>query len=180
MTIPLIILALFSISVAWGWPLWNAEASKLGHLLEIAQPPLNSPKELRVRLLGEEYHLLAGGLALAAAVIGAVIAWRKYGRGTPTPEQLAEPRGLFAEKWYFDHFYDATFRRGTVNAAYTVANLDKGDRASLDASFNAIASGSAWVGGKLRTLQTGNVRQYVFALALTVLGLLVMLTWLTR
>ena len=181
MTIPLIILAIFSICVAWGWPLWNAEASKLGHLLELAQPPLNSPKELRERLLAEEYHLMAGGLALAAAVIGALVAWSKYGRRAPSSKQLAEPKGVFAEKWYFDRLYDATFRRGTVKAAYAAANLDKSEtRRSLDGSLNGLATGSAWIGSRLRKLQTGNVRQYVFALALTVLGLLGMLTWLTR
>ena len=33
MTVPLIILAVFSVGVAWGWPLWDADASYLGHVL---------------------------------------------------------------------------------------------------------------------------------------------------
>ena len=33
MTVPLIVLAVFSVGVAWGWPLWDPDASYLGHLL---------------------------------------------------------------------------------------------------------------------------------------------------
>jgi NADH-quinone oxidoreductase subunit L len=37
MTVPLIVLALFSIIVAWGWPIWDAEASALEHHIHHAQ-----------------------------------------------------------------------------------------------------------------------------------------------
>jgi NADH:ubiquinone oxidoreductase subunit 5 (subunit L)/multisubunit Na+/H+ antiporter MnhA subunit len=124
---------------------------------------------------------MAEGMALLSSAIGAVIAFQKYFRAAPTPAQLAEPHGLFAEKWYFDRFYDATFRKGTVTAAYATANLDKSEtRRSLDGTLSTLATVSAWIGSRLRMLQTGNVRQYVFALALTVLGLLGMLTFMLR
>ena len=175
MTVPLIVLALLSLGVAWGWPLWNAEASALGHVLEKAEPIL------RTHHLAEEYHWLAGGLALAAAGAGAGLAWAKYGRRAPTPAHLAEPRGFLAEKWYFDTVYDAVFRRGTVKAAYASAKFDKAEHAkSLDGTMNSIATAAARVGANARKVQTGLIRQYVFALALTVLGLLGMLTWLTK
>src|SRR5260370_22001010 len=38
MTMPLIVLAIFSIVVAWGWPVWDAESSALEHHLHHAQP----------------------------------------------------------------------------------------------------------------------------------------------
>jgi NADH-quinone oxidoreductase subunit L len=38
MTVPLIILAFFSIVVAWGWPVWDAEASWLEHHKHHSQP----------------------------------------------------------------------------------------------------------------------------------------------
>jgi NADH-quinone oxidoreductase subunit L len=171
MTIPLILLALFSLGVAWGWPVWSSEASLLGHALEKVAPPVH-------RFPMEAEHWIAEGAAFAVAVVGFLLAYRKYGRGTPT---FAEPRGLLAEKWYFDRFYDATFRRGTVKLAFASANLDKSEnRRSLDGTLNTLATSSAWIGRRLRTVQTGRIRQYVFALALTVLGLLGMLTWFTR
>src|SRR5687767_125074 len=33
MTLPLVVLAVFSVCVAWGWPLWDPHASALAHLL---------------------------------------------------------------------------------------------------------------------------------------------------
>jgi len=38
MTIPLIILAVCAVAVAWGWPLWDAEASWLEHQIHHALP----------------------------------------------------------------------------------------------------------------------------------------------
>src|SRR5205807_5938592 len=38
MTMPLIVLAIFSVIVAWGWPLWDAEESALGLHLHQAIP----------------------------------------------------------------------------------------------------------------------------------------------
>src|SRR5262249_36211524 len=38
MTIPLIVLAVFSVCVAWGWPVWDAEASALENHVHHAQP----------------------------------------------------------------------------------------------------------------------------------------------
>jgi NADH-quinone oxidoreductase subunit L len=174
MTLPLIVLALFSLGIAWGWPVWEGDASVLGHALEKVAPPV-------YRFPMEAEHWIAEGGAFAVAIVGFILAYRKYGRGAPTSEQLAEPKGLLAEKWYFDRLYDATFRRGTVKAAYASANLDKSDNhRSLDGTLNTLATGSAWIGSRLRKVQTGRIRQYVFALALTVLGLLGMLSWFTR
>ena len=39
MTVPLIILAVCSVAVGWGWPLWDAEASNLEHNIHHAQHP---------------------------------------------------------------------------------------------------------------------------------------------
>src|SRR5204863_7148312 len=68
MTYPLVILAAFSVFVAWGWPLWNAEASYLGHVLENAQPASVTADFGGVLAAVHErvlpaYHSLAGWLA---------------------------------------------------------------------------------------------------------------------
>ena len=48
MTLPLVVLAAFSIGVAWGWPVWDAEASSLGRVLhEVATG--ERPHQLRCR-----------------------------------------------------------------------------------------------------------------------------------
>ncbi len=38
MTVPLIVLAVLSICVAWGWPIWDATESQLEHKLHHSQP----------------------------------------------------------------------------------------------------------------------------------------------
>src|SRR5262249_55005036 len=56
MTLPLIVLAAFSVFVAWGWPLWDPHESYLGHLLAKAQPAVPD-------VIAREDHA-AGWLAL--------------------------------------------------------------------------------------------------------------------
>ena len=38
MTVPLIVLAFFAVTVGWGWPVWDAEASWLEHQIHHSQP----------------------------------------------------------------------------------------------------------------------------------------------
>ena len=38
MTVPLIVLAIFSLGVAWGWPVWDANSSYLGGVLAKSEP----------------------------------------------------------------------------------------------------------------------------------------------
>ena len=38
MTVPLIVLAIFSLGVAWGWPVWDANSSYLGGVLAKSRP----------------------------------------------------------------------------------------------------------------------------------------------
>ncbi len=185
MKLPLVILALCSIGVAWGWPLWNAEASYLGHQLHDGEPILNHPAFSHARLLAEEYHLLAGGLALVVSVLGAGYAWHRYGRQAPTAAQLQEPHGLLAKRWYFDDVYDFVFLRGTQKLAEQAANADRSSpenprRFTLDGAMSAWASLVQLGGQALRRTQTGQVRQYVLVLVLTLIGLLGMLSVLAR
>ncbi len=182
---PLIILALGSIGVAWGWPLWDAEASYLGHHLHEAEPILNHPAFSHAHILAEEYHVVAGGLALLAGVLGAGYAWSRYGRHAPTAAQLQEPRGLLAKRWYFDDVYDFVFLRGTQKLAEQAASADRSSperprRFTLDGAMSGLASLVQRGGHALRRTQTGQVRQYVLVLVLTLIGLLGMLSVLAR
>lgn len=58
MTLPLVVLAFFSVTVAWGWPLWNAEASALEHTIAHSQP-----RSVIADLGGPHEHHHAGGHA---------------------------------------------------------------------------------------------------------------------
>ena len=77
LTLPLILLAILSIGVGWGWPIWNAESSLLLHHLEELQPDVVSSMMKKAHVQAERNHLTAGGLALLAAILGVGWAWSR-------------------------------------------------------------------------------------------------------
>jgi NADH-quinone oxidoreductase subunit L len=125
MTVPLIVLAVFSVCVAWAWPLWNAEASYLGRVLRSAEPAAVGADFAPLRNsafdLLPAYHDLAGFLALGAAVLGTIFAVLVYylHRFDPadTVEQLPGVYRFLHAKWYFDEFYSVAFVRPALVVA---------------------------------------------------------------
>src|SRR5262249_36248338 len=125
MTVPLVILAVFGVGVAWGWPLWNAEASFLGRILLSAQPPAVTadftPLHAQAHDTLAVYHDAAGWIALRAAGIGTVFAVLIYSlpRFDPadTAEQFAGVYRLLAAKWYFDELYSVLVVRPALVVA---------------------------------------------------------------
>jgi NADH-quinone oxidoreductase subunit L len=200
MTVPLIVLALFSIGVAWGWPLWEADKSYLGHVLEEAEPAAVEIGFTHEREAAHHYHTAAGGLALLLALMGFGVAYRFFAMTQPTKEAMyatgnAAYRFLLG-KWYFDEVYDAAIVKPTVELALSTAAMDKRptdgplppgqlelpskrfDFFTLDGIWNALGQLTGAAGQSLRVIQTGQLRTYVLALALTVavvLGILVVL-----
>jgi NADH-quinone oxidoreductase subunit L len=198
MTVPLIVLAVFSVCVAWGWPLWDAESSALGHVLHKAEPASVYATFTKERGKEHDVHLLAGGIALAVALAGAALAYAIFYRKQPDRAALYAPRPAWytflLRKWYFDEAYDAAFVNPTVKLAHASAAADKRptdtphgatgesepqarrfDFLTLDGILNALGQGASALGGVLRQAQTGWLRGYVAALALTAAVLLGML-----
>lgn len=181
MTLPLIVLALFSVGIAWGPEFWNAEGSKVGELLAEAQPHAVryyfTPPHVN--------HLLAGGLALAAALAGAGLAIWIYGLNKFDPAalqaKLAPVHAFLMNKWYFDELYDAIFVVPTVRLAFFIGRFDKRsaspeeaeaadrriDPSSIDGLLSALGLLLFALGLRLRALQTGLIRRYVLVLVLT-------------
>jgi NADH-quinone oxidoreductase subunit L len=186
MTLPLIVLAVLSVCVAWGWPLWEPDASYLGQLLEKANPHVAGATVF-------ENHL-AGWLALVAAACGVGLAVLMYGTRQIDPAVVRAKAGalyvFFREKWRFDELYDALFVRPAVALGYGTARFDKravpveqadvADRtvnvSSLDGVLNALGLGTLSLGRSLRPFQSGLIRGYVTVLllaAVALVGLLV-------
>ncbi len=182
MTIPLLVLAVCSVGVAWGWPVWEADASILGKTLGEGAPHGHTTNGDQAHKLAHENHLWAGGLALLAAAAGAGYAWVRYGQQPPTADQLREPTGVLANRWYFDAVYDWLFVRRTVQLAEFTATTDRTSpeqptkrRLTLDGLLTGLAKLVNVGGGEVRKAQTGRVRAYVLVMGLTVLILLGML-----
>jgi len=194
MTVPLVLLAVFSIGVAWGWPFWDAESSYLGHVLEKSQPGFVAVQFAAEHHEAEHRHLTAGAAALLLAVTGAWLAWWIFGWRQPAESEMNRPGGpgyrFLHGKWYFDELYDTTIVNPTVLLATVAAAADKAptDKTSppyvtlptLDGILNATAELFVVVGRSLRAVQTGRIRTYVLALALTAVAVLGILTALAK
>jgi NADH-quinone oxidoreductase subunit L len=127
MTLPLVLLAVCSIGIAWGWPVWDAEASLLERHMHHAQPVSVQADFGRLeeegiavgaasgaeRHYAQEFHGLAGGAATAIVLLSIVFAaalyWKRYQVLDPaeTKEQWPRLHAFLMNKWYFDELYSA-------------------------------------------------------------------------
>jgi NADH-quinone oxidoreductase subunit L len=207
MTIPLILLGLFSVVVAWGNPPWDADASYLGKILGTAQPGSVKADFAAViaRLHGEWVHPLAGVIAFLAALFGGIFAFVVYHFRLLDPAETKEQFGflhrLFERKWYFDELYSALLVRPALVVAHWCRNADakgidslvnflgratvwvsriKGriDKGVVDGLVNVIANATYGFGIRLRKLQTGSIRNYILFLALAAVVIFALMTYL--
>jgi NADH-quinone oxidoreductase subunit L len=145
MTVPLIVLAVFSLGVGWGWPLFSAEAfpyidphaSALEYQLHHAQhaavyadfgivsgtdPFWEGGKPLsEARVLAHEYAHQAGNFALGVVALGLLFSalvyyYRKLDAEDARSQFPAVHRFLW-HKWYFDELYSALVVRPALVVA---------------------------------------------------------------
>jgi NADH-quinone oxidoreductase subunit L len=147
MTLPLIILAMLSVGVAWGWPLYDATKSQLEHHLHHAQPSAvladfghvekeheswpaaaASLRHRTERYFAHEYHTVAGLLALGLVVMGILFALLIYSYRVLDPAEAKEqfPRiyAFLVNKWYFDNLYSVLLVRPTMIVARAFRAFD--------------------------------------------------------
>ncbi|HEY1186985.1 MAG TPA: NADH-quinone oxidoreductase subunit L [Gemmata sp.] len=193
MVAPLVVLALFSLGIAWGWPVWDAEASYLGQVLHRAEPAAVRTDFRAERAQEHHLHLYAGAGALGLAALGTYLAFGVFYQNTPSPEALrATGPGWYRfllRKWYFDEAYDAALVNPTLGLARAAAAADKRppdrpakglDFRTLDGVLSAVGQAAGTIGNGLRRAQTGSIRSYVLALALTAALLLGMLAVIVK
>jgi NADH-quinone oxidoreductase subunit L len=140
MLLPLVILAFFSVVVAWGWPVWDAKASWLeqhlhhsqhhailadyGWVPELGESAPGVPDRAyntTERHWAEAGHELAGGMALGMAFLAFLFAAAVYYYRWLDP---AEAKGqvewlhrFLSHKWYFDELYSAVLVRPALVVA---------------------------------------------------------------
>jgi NADH-quinone oxidoreductase subunit L len=152
MTTPLLVLAVCSVCVAWGWPIYDSEASWLEHHVHHAQHYavladfghidyatseehgeywLAAKREQEnERLYAFRNHHLAGNLALGLVVLGMVFAallyWERVRVLDPTEAKEQFP-GLYAflmDKWRFDWLYSVVVVRPALVVGSWLAWFD--------------------------------------------------------
>jgi NADH-quinone oxidoreductase subunit L len=147
MTVPLVILAAFSVFVAWGWPLWDPHATALGHTIQMSEPASVHAEFGVHHAVAKErvpaYHELAGFMALGSALIGGLFAYLLYYRRTFNPadavEQFPGTYRLLQNKWYFDEFYSTMFVRPALAVGRWFRNFDL---MGIDRCIDGLAHGT--------------------------------------
>ena len=135
-TIPLILLAILSVGVAWGNPIWDPEKSWLeeqlhhaqpisvmadfGHLAEAGEDAATLGVRVKLnehnqRLKTQEWAPMIGLITLGFVVIGLTFASLSYCYPVLDPEetrkQFPQTYSFLTHKWYFDELYSAVLVR---------------------------------------------------------------------
>jgi NADH-quinone oxidoreductase subunit L len=135
MTVPLLVLAVCAVGVAWGVPVGEqgyAEASVLEHQIHHGTPGSLAAdfgiivEDLAVKRFG--HHEMAGNLALLTVAVGLFFAYLMYYRGwlsaAEGEEQYPAVYRFLQNKWYFDEFYSAALVRPALVVATWCRNFD--------------------------------------------------------
>ncbi len=146
-----------------------------------------------------EYVTMA--LAVVVALTGVLIARAMYSTKSMSPAVVSGLAGgrlyrAVLNKYYVDEFYEAVFVNGTlwltrivalfdlyvidgiVNAAAQVARAAAWleglfDKHIVDGAVNGVAAALAFVGGRVRRLQTGSINAYLYVIVIAVVGVMV-------
>ena len=177
MTAPLIVLGIAS--ALGGWLNIPKILAALGpeHVLEHwLAPVVGKPTE---RIAGGAAHLSHGtepaliGTAIAIAVIGILLAWKRLRPEALVPAREATPATGFEkvleEKYYVDEIYDGAVVRPTYQLSRNVLwrGLDAGLIDGVMVNGSAwLARGFGWAGSRM---QSGNVGGYAWAIVAGVL-----------
>lgn len=128
------------------------------------------------RLSGGSYHFhlgMSGMLGTACALAGLLLSWLIYGsrRLTPQTFRFLAPVERLARSGLVDRFFEFAYRRGALAFSDAVGFFD---RYVVDGLMNWIGWTTIVSGRRLRRTQTGNVRDYVYAV---VAGTVVLAFW---
>ncbi len=163
MTVPLVLLAFFSIIVATGNPPWKAEASALEHTLHHSQPaavvadfgfvpgvdepvPYSINKATSTRYQAHKLHDMGGLVALLTVLVGfafaAAIYWYRLFDPAEVSERVAAIGTFLNNKWYFDELYSALLIRPSLIVATAAAGFDK---YVIDGLLHLTAHVTVWI-----------------------------------
>jgi NADH-quinone oxidoreductase subunit L len=160
MTVPLIVLAVCSVVVAWGWPIWDPQQSWLEHQIHHAQPQSvwvdfgnvleeeeywDTPHVAKPTERNERYHahifhervgLLVLGLAFLGFVFAAATYWFRRLDPNEARDQFPAVYKFLRHKWYFDELYSALFVRPALVIAHWLRIFDL---AVIDGAIHSLA-----------------------------------------
>ncbi len=175
MTVALQVLAVLSVIGGWVGITFIKGGNRFAQFLE---PVFDSASHIEV-LEHHGHHpslateLTLGGIALAVAAAGLVLAAWAYVRTPNLAARLQRAAGplygLFRGKYFFDEIYEALITRPLARLAHTT--YERFDSAVVDGVVNGTGSLVRGAGRLLRPMQSGYVRRYAMIFALGVAAL---------
>ncbi|MGB8951537.1 MAG: NADH-quinone oxidoreductase subunit L [Candidatus Aminicenantales bacterium] len=173
MTIPLLILAFFSIAAGYvGLPVVFGEKANL--FQSFLEPVIRPVHEAHLALQTEWLLIL---ISTAIALLGIYIAHALYLRNPQIPHQLVSRfpgvYRLLYNKYYVDEIYDSVLVRPLVRGSEIIyAHFDL---KVIDGAVNGSASATGFLGRLLSYLQTGLIKDYALVF---ILGVVIFLGYL--
>jgi NADH-quinone oxidoreductase subunit L len=166
MTVPLIVLAFFSVTVGYAsWPKVLGGSERFRAFLE---PVFGQSEGFLRSLAGEHAEGLPGwalmAFSVAAAGTGIALALWFYWKSTVIPERIAERFSgayrLLVHRYYIDELYERLIVR-PIRVGSEKVLWQSIDAGAIDGVMvNGTAGAVAGVGGLLRRIQSGNLRSY--------------------
>jgi NADH-quinone oxidoreductase subunit L len=157
MTVPLMILAL--LSLVGGWfalpPFWGGK----NYFADFLAPIFGADEVAGVEAASaHQLELVLSGVAVLAAFIGFIVAWRMYAKSAKEGTSTGLHKVLY-NKYYVDEFYQAAIVGPlmwfSTNVLWKVVDVGV-----IDGTVNGVAHGAEAVGDTVRQTQSGNTRSY--------------------
>ena len=171
MTVPLMILAV--LSLVGGWVAAPALWGGPNYFADFLAPVFAGEKVEGVEAHSLELTLSA--VAVGAALIGLIVAWRMYAKGAKRAAMMGVYKVLY-NKYYVDELYQATVVGPLVwlsrNVFWKVVDVGV-----VDGTVNGIAAGATAVGDTVRHTQSGNTRSYAVWVLVGALVLFAIIFW---
>ena len=116
--------------------------------------------------------------AVGVAIAGILLAWLTYQRRAIEPERLAAAFGPIRRaalaRFWIDDLFEGAYRIVLLGLSRLVGWID---RYIVDGVLNVASAWTLDAGDDMRSIQTGRAQDYVYAVALGVLALIVWIQW---
>ncbi|MBV9280758.1 MAG: NADH-quinone oxidoreductase subunit L, partial [Chloroflexi bacterium] len=117
-------------------------------------------------LVPQPFYLTSMIVTLLVTALGVLVAWQIYYRAQPGRQQVAAIAPgvyrLLYHKWYVDELYDLVFVRPIKFSGRMIYRFFELDL--VDATVDGIGKLTRWLSGRVRTTETGYVRNYALSI----------------
>jgi len=172
MTVPLMILAFLSLT--GGWFALPALFGGKDYFTEFLSPVFGTGETAGGEASQSVEHLLSF-VAVVAATLGLVVAWRMYAKG-PRRGTSTGLHQILYNKYYVDEFYRAVIVKPLVWIARNIL-WKVVDVGIIDGLVNGVGNETSAVGDRVRHAQSGNTRSYAVWVLIGAITLFAIIFW---